>query len=203
MLVPLQLVSHRMKTLCGGQSRLVATVGVGGDTLRCSDGSRRQVEEPLLLPGTRSHPRHPVASLLAKQYQASSTLIGGFLPLHKSMGALQTFFKNNFRRLPTKINDGISEICSKAKFLLDTEQFSEHLPRGKIMWGRIAILTSKAPRTLVLAPRVMLMLPEQDYYRAVGLSSADVNSHADGTRFNDSCTPASSSQTHVLPLSVT
>ena len=43
MLVPLQLVSHRMKTLCGGQSRLVATVGVGGDTLGCSDGSGRQV----------------------------------------------------------------------------------------------------------------------------------------------------------------
>ena len=53
--------SHRMKTLCGGQSRLVASVG--GDTLGCSDGSGRQVVEALLLPGTRSHPRQPVGGL--------------------------------------------------------------------------------------------------------------------------------------------
>ena len=52
MLVPLHLVSsllllllvHRMKTLCGsGSWPPWETLGVGGDTVGCSDGSRRQV----------------------------------------------------------------------------------------------------------------------------------------------------------------
>ena len=132
MLVPLHLLSHRMKTLCGKQSRLVATVGVGGDTLGWSDGSGRQVEEPLLLPGTRSHPRHPVASFKQNKTKHPQLGCGGRLSAQKhasislmnrrQINSSANRFQEHFGHLLTKIKGGISEICLEAILSLDAEQ---------------------------------------------------------------------------------
>ena len=76
MLVPLHLSSslllllvHRMKTLCGsGSWPPWETLGAGGDTVGCSDGSRRQV-------GGFTAARHtlPPTLFLKKQCQQQTT----------------------------------------------------------------------------------------------------------------------------------